>query len=62
MIDSETLEATKKKVCDGHQENNSKLSPGFGFAQLPATFIHGGNGRNIQADAAYGVAPPKGSL
>ena len=35
VIDSETLEATKKKFCDGHDEDNSKLSPGFGSAQLP---------------------------
>ena len=62
VIDSETLEAIKKKFCDGHHGDNSKLSPGFGFAQLLAAFIHDGNGRNIQADAAYGVAPPKGSM
>ena len=62
VIDSETLEAAKKKFCDGHQNNNSKLCRGFGSARLPATVIHGGNGRNIQADAAYGVAPPKGSM
>jgi hypothetical protein len=34
MIDSEILEATKKKFCDGHHEDNSKLSEGFGSYQL----------------------------
>ena len=60
VIDSETLEATKKKFCDGHHGDNSKLSACFGSARLPATFIHGDNGRNIRADAAFSVAPPKG--
>ena len=34
VIDSEILEATKKKFCDGHHEDNSKLSERFGSHQL----------------------------
>jgi hypothetical protein len=34
MIDSEIFEAAKKKFCNGHHEDNSKLSEGFGSYQL----------------------------
>ena len=64
MIDSETLEATKKKFCDGHDEDNSKLSEGFGSDQL---FQKGSPGailtpasRTNSAQAQEGLAKTNG--
>ncbi len=64
MIDSETLEATKKKFCDGHDEDNSKLSGGFGYYQL---FQKGSPGailtpasRTNSAQAQEGLAKTNG--